>query len=320
MIRWRQLFDHLGIEWKDRGSNCSRGHVNIPCPQCGRNDPSYHLTISEETGEYYCYRSPHHSGRSLPWLLICLQVTPSEIDGLISEFSDDQYVARSAPRQKRVDWAKFESAADSQICLDYLASRGFDNPRSICLQYDLRFTKYGDNAWRLLFPLTTLTDTVGLTGRALRSHQKPRYLTNDPYGSSIYQPRMSGRILLLCEGPFDALAAAVAGTDVSIATTAILGTSLPVERRMHLAKLAREAIRVIYVPDGDQSRADTYRLVEELEGTPGIDKVAVLSLPGFKDIAEFYQQNRMGAVEWISRIGSSQHGKDLSSKLMPQNT
>jgi hypothetical protein len=324
MIRWRQLFDSLRIEWKDRGSNCSRGHVNISCPQCGRNDPSFHLSINEEDGAYYCYRQPgHHSGRSLPWLLICLQVEPHEIDHIIAEFSDDRQVARSAPTQKSVDWRKFESATEVQICLDYLEGRGFANPKMTCLAYDLRFTRFGNNAWRLLFPLTTANSATGVTGRALREHQSPRYLTNDPFGCSIYLPRASSaRMLLVCEGPFDALAAAAVAVDeaLPVMPAAILGTSLPIERRMHLARLAKQVEKIIYVPDQDQSRADTYRLIESLEGTPGIDQVAVYELPSdYKDIAKFYETDKTGVRKWMRNVTSSLNGNSQPSKSMHSN-
>jgi hypothetical protein len=320
MIQWRQLFDSLNIEWKDRGKNCSRGHVNISCIFC-KDDPSQHLTISEETGQYYCYRNSGHGGKSTPWLLLHLGVESYQIDQIISDFSDERKTA--APIEKRVEyieWDKFEAASDYQICLDYLELRGFDNPEAICKRYDLRFTKYGTHSWRLLFPLTAVGKKTGFTGRALRSSQSPRYLTNDPFSCSLFQPNpKSTHCLFLCEGSFDALV--VAEADPFFSSKAMLGISLPIERRMCLAELAKLSTEIFYCPDADQSRASTYRLIEELEGTPAIRNVRLAILPeGSKDLAQFYESDKEGMKQWLKKLRTFQRGKDLFSRHMQSSS
>lgn len=302
MIRWRALLDHLRIEWRDRGANSSRNHINIQCCWCGRNDPSFHLSIDEDDGAYYCLRNGKaHSGRSTPWLLLGLGVHPSEIDSLVDEFSDRDSKPKlaEAPKQK-FDWNKFEPAESSRLCVEYLRSRGYEHPEGVCEYQSLRFTKTGKFAWRLLLPLTIGTNVTGFSGRALRASQAPRYLTYDEFGGSVFSPsRIVYPTLLLCEGPFDALAADASLLPIS--AIAILGTQLPAERCLHIASIASQTKRIAYVPDKDQSYSSTYRLIEELEGTPGIRKVELVALPdGYKDIAEYWEKNREGAKQWLA--------------------
>lgn len=307
MILWRSLFDALRVPWKDRGPNCSSGRVNISCPWCGDQDPSFHLSIDESTSAYFCMRTPgsHHSGRSVPWLLLGLKVHPTEIDALVAQHSDEHPPPRlTTSRVQVLDWDKFESAADHEAPLDYLRQRGYASAEGLARRYDLRFTRVGRHAWRVLMPLTCPQDgyrVTAFTGRTIRD-QTPRYLINDPSGASLYLPTdlgmgrvcvaalqgtaltqekrlhlsmLAGRhdALVMCEGPFDAL-------------------TLVASRSPLLAALRG----AYYVPDSDQSDSDTYRLIHELEMSlrmPGRDiphmpRVTRLQLPPYyKDLGEF---------------------------------
>ena len=316
MINWRSLLDAIHVPWKDRGANCSRRHVNCKCPWCGSADPSYHLSISEENNAYYCYRAPLvHSGRSTPWLLLGLGVASSEIDRLISDFSD-----RRAPQalvavpSQPVQWDRFEPAAEHPAAVDYLASRGYSDPEEVCRRHDLRFTRTGRHAWRVLFPLTYRGTVVGVAGRTIRGRD-PRYLNDDPTSGGLFAPRStSQRLVLLCEGPFDALAAAESGYPVRAA--ALLGTALPAERKMHLAELMRGAEHVVYVPDADQSISDTYRIIAELEKIPEFRPVRRGVLPaGRKDLGEI-AAHREELFTWMQqqRGGLTPSGADRHSR------
>ena len=295
-INWRALFDHLRVPWRDRGANCSRGHVNCRCPFCGNADPSFHLTVKEDTGEYYCFRSPGtHSGRSLPWLLLHLGVAAGDaIDAVIEQHSDRRMPAiLTATPPSPVRWDRFEPAAEHPAALAYLEERGYASPEKMCQQYDLRFTRSGRFAWRVLLPLTYEGQTTGFTGRTI-ADATPRYLTNDPTSGSLYLPAgrhvVPPRVLLLCEGPFDALTVARACSRADVLPAALLGTAIPAERKLHISSLARGVACVVYVPDADQAVSNTYRLIAELELIPGV-KVKRVPVPrGHKDIAEMTTQ------------------------------
>jgi len=259
MILWRPLLDAIGVRWIDRGRNTARNHVNIACPWCGTNDPSYHLGINEADGAYYCLRSqPPHAGRSTPFLLIKLGVAPSQIEGLLREFSDGETALRSERFRDPTDWEKFPAAADHPAALQYLRSRGIEPPAVVARRYDLRFTTVGRNSWRILMPLHLNTAVVGWTGRALSKRAEPRYLTNDPTGAALYipiYPTGDTHTVQLLEGPFDALAVsdAVAPEVIGIG---LLGLDLSQQKLRHLADvigLAAPGVSMLITRDEDQS-------------------------------------------------------------------
>jgi hypothetical protein len=324
MIIWRALFDAIRVPWRDRGSNCSRGHINCRCPWCGNMDPSYHLTINEENGAYFCLRTPDkmHSGRSLPWLLLGLGVDSSEIDRLIEEHTDQRQPVQLVAAPARIlDWNRFEPASDYDAATEYLASRGYPDPHEIIRSFGLRFTKVGRFSWRILMPLRSPGDrgsVLAFTGRATREQQSPRYLTNDPMEGSLFLP----------------------ANPICTPIAALLGTALPAEKKLHLGRIVRKYPSIImlegpfdaltlawavpdlrllegayYIADTDQSPADTYRLIDELELIPGMPHITRLEPPrGFGDIGEM--ADRPGEIrEWISQYMSrstSLSGRDPS--------
>ena len=314
MIRWRALLDALRIQWRDRGANTSRGNVNLKCPWCGRLDPSHHLTINEETNEYYCYRAPkQHSGRSTPWLLMGLGVKPHLIDGILSEFSD-RHQPRSvltAVPSSPINWDKFAPADTSAPALEYMAGRGY--PRSVTSAFDLRFTNVGRNSWRILMPLSLFGDVTGFTGRAIIAGTDPRYLMNETFPGSLYlpdriMPAQDVNILLLCEGPFDALSVAVTTSSADVYPASILGVALPSERLLHIAALARNAKHVIYVPDRDHPAQATYALIADLRSAcrasvPHFKDIDVARIPmGSKDLDEMYKARKL--EPWLRGLSS----------------
>lgn len=318
MINWRVLLDSIRVPWRDRGANCSRGHVNITCPWCGPADPSYHLTISEENGAYFCYRVPlSHSGWSLPWLLIHLGVDHDQIDSLVEQHSD-----RRVPRvlvaepAVPVAWDRFPRAGESEAALAYVRSRGYQSPRETCRRFDLRFTLAGRFAWRVLFPLTHHGVVTGLTGRAVRAATTPRYLTNDPIAGSLYLP--SGppvpetRLLLAFEGPTDAMAAASQSAISEVCPIGLLGTAIPAERKLHISALVRRtrSASFAYCPDRDQSVSDTYRIIAELEEIPGVAATRQPPPAGYKDVGAM-ASNPAEVRQWLMEC-MSQSGRARS--------
>lgn len=275
-------------------------------------DPSYHLTIKEPSNEYYCFRSPQlHSGKSLPWLLLGLGVRTAQIDGLINEFSDGRNEREprffDAVPNTPVRWERFESAATHASALDYLRlERGYHRPDVLCRDFDLRFTRVGRMAWRILMPLSTGGEVTGAVGRAIRAGMTPRYLTDDPYEGSVYLPRYADKtnLLVLLEGPFDALTVVLDRDPSEIMSLAMLGVALPPERLMTISTLARVASRIVYVQDRDQPVSAAYRLIAQLEQIPHVGKIQRVEPPRRrKDIGELAAHR--GELEaWIGELTS----------------
>lgn len=315
-IRWRSLFDAIGVRWIDRGHNTSRGHINIQCPWCGTADPSYHLGIEEASGAYYCLRSqPPHAGRSVPFLLMKLGVPPYQIDALLGEFSDDRPPPRTPHHRETTSWERFTSAADHPAALTYLKSRGLDPPAVIARRYDMRFiTTGGVNAWRILLPLHLHFEIVGWTGRAI-GKQTPRYWTNDPSdGAALYIPAYPTKdttTIIVVEGPFDAVAIADAyHPNYPVTAIAVTGLNLNPLRRQHLADvigLAREP-RVLITLDNDQERNIRENFYNLLAHGTGIPHPESFPLPaGAKDAGEM---SRGQIRTWLNKLPEHQRGGD----------
>lgn len=318
VVRWRALLDALHVPWYDRGPNTSRGHISCKCPWCGNADPSHHLSINESNGAYRCYRDPQlHAGWSLPWLLLALGVNSRQIDGLLTEF------AGGAPARtlegipaRPVEWERYAPAGGDTAALEYLRLRGYPDPAYVCRAFDLRFTRFGRMAWRILFPLDAGGETLGVIGRATRSTMEPRYLSQDPYGGCLYiPPHRNTSVLLLCEGAFDALTAVFAAPHI-VTAAAILGTDIPDARKLTLDLLARDMNRVVYIPDTNHVPSATYRLIKELESLPHIQHIDRAPLPRGKDMGE-WASDLGGLRQWIEEnFGSSRVGME-PAKIMP---
>jgi len=316
MILWRQLLDAIGVRWIDRGHNCARGHVNIPCPWCGTADPSAHLGIKEADGSYFCLRSNgQHRGYSTPWLLLALGVPSFQIDGLLRDFSDDAPPPRQPRWHEPTKWEGFQSATAFPEALTYLRQRGLDPPAAAARRYDMRFARTGRHAWRILLPLKLNSEIVGWTGRDITDRQTPRYRANDPSeGRALYIPEYPGaatKTIVLVEGPFDAIAITDAYPDHKTIAIALIGLNINVEKRQHLAEVIALADnpRVLLVLDQDQERNKRENSKDVLAHGTGIPHPESFPLPrGVKDAGEM---NRQQITAWLDKIPSVQRGGDL---------
>lgn len=191
----KKFLDRHRIPWKDTGPNTNRHNTNIACPFCG-NDPSYHLAISNDADEYFCFRNPKHAGTNLGRIFHALKI-PS------SEWRDYKF---TAPERVYVpdgkDYSEFRyflPAEESPEAIDYLYERLFERPLEICQQFNLKVSKEGHWAGRLIIPLT-----VGWTGRAMRPHLTLRY---DAYTSQdgYFKYSHGSTSAIILEGAIDCM-------------------------------------------------------------------------------------------------------------------
>src|SRR5580692_8282022 len=162
----RKLFDRHRIEWRDTGPNTHKGNVNIRCPWC-HDDPSFHLAVSDHSNEFYCFRNPKHAGNNLGRVFYALKIPASEWKDYKFTPTERTYIADD---RDYTAWKYFTPALESDEALEYLHSRLFERPEEVCQQFNLRVSKEGEWAGRLIIPLT-----IGWTGRAMREHLTLRY-------------------------------------------------------------------------------------------------------------------------------------------------
>jgi len=302
LIQWRQLLDEIGVEWWDRGANCSRNNVNINCPLCG-DDPSHHLAIAEHKVAWICWRDSAHRGTSVHRLLVALGVPYGEVAELCNRHNTEvAYKAPPKPPPSTVAaaWDRFEPAGEHSICISYLRGRGFPAPGSTCRLYDLRYCREGTWAKRLLIPIRLDGAVVSWLGRDMTGRFAPKYkMQQSQHEDLTYSPRMPRDVLVVVEGSVDALKVAVATTDRPVSSVALLGKNFSTARVRYLAKLAKDCKRVLIALDSDTSIVDTDALYYELSSRV---RCAVDNLPmprGYKDAAELTLEQ---INEWLDPV------------------
>lgn len=307
IIDWRSLLGSLHVEWRDRGSNCRAGNINISCPWC-RDDPSFHLGISENREAYYCYRDPdRHSGKSFISLLIRLGNSRNEALRLLNAFLlpfQPEAIKQEpiAPELLRKGWNGFEPASNSRPALAYLSERGIPDPISVCKFYDLRVAIEGTWAQRLLIPFKDHEGVVETwTGRDLTGKRIPKYLTkatNDP--GQLYVPdwmRGNKTCLVICEGPFDALKLAIIARRSKFVIAALTGKDLNAKRLLKLRALGKHCDSVLVTVDADVSIASRMAIISNIACVLPSRYIGCARLPqGYKDPAELEVE---GALEWM---------------------
>jgi hypothetical protein len=307
-IDWRGLFNSINVPYRDQGKNWSQGNINIKCPFC-IDDPSFHLSVAEDKPVYFCRRDARHKGGNLIFMLSRLGISKSEAVLLISRhFDGKRYVfeqqttpIREIGRAVQI-WGRFVGAETSFECCEYLRSRHFINPEIVCRLYDLRMAREGSWARRVLMPFRDDDgDIVSWVGRAIDPDREPRYKMEDvSLPPLLYMPRLTRRILLIFEGPFDALKIAVASEGEDVSTLAILGKHLSVGKLLLLNRLAQDAGAIYWTPDQGTPLGETNAILAAMrQANPG-KPMTCLRLPsGMKDAGEFTYGD---ALKWISTI------------------
>ena len=229
MFDWKKFCQDHSIEFVTEGENVARGNVNISCPYCG-DDPSHHMGLSlpPKKPQWGCWRNSRHRGsdpRVLVMRLIGCSIQAATLitadSGSVDDFRKITYTAipeiRKGKLKPIVLPPSFRRIADSdewsRVYIEYLRSRGFDNPIKLARDYNLRFTISGPQHHRIIVPVMLEGQTMAYTGRALSANMSPRYLASSTDISTNIKDLLfnydaaspGGDRLVIVEGPFDAL-------------------------------------------------------------------------------------------------------------------
>jgi hypothetical protein len=203
----KNLLSKYRISWRDRGPNCSRNNVNVSCPFCGSADHSFHMAISLNATEYYCFRNPRHAGTNLAYLFKALGIPASEYAHL--KFDEVPRTWKADDRNYSA-WQHFTPAEENQEVLNYLKLRLFNNPVDVCRQFVLKCTNEGEWAGRLLIPLN-----IGWTGRSMRPHITLRYKAFTSQ-DGFFLHRQGSTSIIVTEGALDAMRIASVSTSFDV--------------------------------------------------------------------------------------------------------
>lgn len=239
MIEWRAIFDRHGFDYVEGPAPDVRsGHIGFPCPRCGAADAGTHYAIDVTSGKVRgCWRDPSHWLRPVDLLVELLGVSVSqaiELAGGKGERSELSTIlerlegpSASAPREFEVfDMPPHFVPFSAKVCrvgnpfVDYLIHRGFPDPQELSWRFDIRWCHVGRFAPRIIFPIYRAAsdgedDLLGWTGRAITKSAKARYIahpTGDAMEHLLWESATTrpGDVLIVVEGPFDALKVAAA--------------------------------------------------------------------------------------------------------------
>lgn len=268
---WVAFLDRNNVPWVGPGTNVSQGHVGICCFLCS-DDPSYHLGIDLATGRWSCWRDPTHRGGPVYLIQRLAKITKKAAqviwEGAASATKADlleleqellfrgKSEAVIRPIQWGVDEFELDDSYSSKRFLAYLKTRGFHNPEWVAKEYGIRGALSGAYAHRVLFPLTIEGTLYGWSGRAI-APSRIRYKTHPPgpqVRSLVYnydQVVAGGDILVICEGPVDALTVDVLGRIQYCRAVALLGVHMTPGKRDLITRLADGFGNVCVLLDSD---------------------------------------------------------------------
>jgi hypothetical protein len=309
-IDWLPLLQKHGIEYAERGANVKRGEVAVRCPFCGSADPSKHMGIDVNTGRWACWRNKQeHSGKSPVRLLVkLLGVTYTQardIAGLDDSYVDPDGFSALVEKLKYGNTKETELATleldttfsfilqddhRTRLHWNYLFNlRGFNTPKQTngITDVDKLVNDYGLRAgisgvWqnRIILPYYQDGKLVTWSGRTIGSH--PIRYRDLEIKSSLCAPKhalynydnaiQGGRVLVLQEGPFDALKVDLYGKRCGVRSVALSTNSLSAKQSYLLSTLSEQYQRVHVVMDTktELGWADSMRMKQSLANLPRV--------------------------------------------------
>lgn len=281
---WVAFFEKNYINYRTDGPNCGRNNIVCKCPWCGVADSSEHMGVHLETGMFGCWRNARHRGRNpvrlIAALLGCSWAEAEELWGKRPVVASGSLLATVsnvladkdtlAPHKKDLslpeDFRKLTEWGAGKPFITYLVGRGFVAPDEFAAQYDLRYTISGRWKHRVIVPLYGKDgELLTWVGRAINDHPI-RYDTLAKDDGAVQTPKQviyrppgieqGGRLLVVTEGPFDALKVDYYARKYGARSTCVFGVATVQTQVYQLASLAESFHRTIVLYDeGERIKA-----------------------------------------------------------------
>ena len=323
-INWKRLLDQYHVEYIEHGSSVVKGNIAVHCPMCGNADQGHHMGINLTNSYWGCWRNRNHRGKSPVRLLVALlQVSYAQaldIAGLDDSFIDpDGYEAIKNNLFQHRDEVheeinkafslplmlppEFENITKQRVrhsrFLQYLERRGFPKAHieELCRVFKLKAAVSGQFKDRVILPYYMDGKLVTWTGRAIAETQM-RYMDLSiersiiPAKKTFYNfnaTRRPNKVLLVAEGPFDAVTCDFYSAEYGVRCVALSTNSMTDEQTYLLEEAAPNFEQVLIVMDNADSLGviDSFRLKEKLST---IRNIGFTSLPrSYKDFGEMPQ-------------------------------
>lgn len=341
MIDWLKFLSNHNIEYVTRGRNVGRGYIAVHCPFCGSSDPSQHLNIKLRGKGWRCWRDPTHRGMSATYLVAALlncpqeqaaalvgediEVTPTDDDFMadLRKMVGEEVASRAPVRLPPGARHLNTNAASADVFWMYLCDRGYPQVGVgwVADQYDLHYAFMGNFRYRLIIPIKDEKGClVSFTARSIIKNEPVRY--RSPPGAGPAQSLLGmdwlkdkrGRLLVVCEGPFDAMRITYLGHAEGIYATCLFGLNISLMQVELLARLANHfALGLGLCLDSDTQLA-RMAIRERCAHLP----IQELGLPpGVKDAAEFDRSTFENTLRrhWLPSAGGSPWTKETQSLI-----
>lgn len=266
MFDWLNFLDSYHIKYVTKGANVAKGNVSVHCPMCGSDDPSEHMTINLDGKGWRCYRNDAHRGKRPARLVQQLLGIPLHQAMSIvgqSVFIPEDFIgavmAKLRPTAKaalpEVKQPKdFKPLTDknhsARMFVNYMLDRGFTRGEINRMHqyHGLCYAIAGEQRGRIIFPVEYGGKLQSWTGRTVYPDVELRYksLSPDPEQSDnpatgpisdflLWYDQLldGGDVLVLNEGPFDALKVRTLGRSHRIYATCCF-TATPSESQIEM--------------------------------------------------------------------------------------
>lgn len=336
-IDWKRLLGEQRIPYIETGANVKRGEIAIQCPFCGSADPSKHMGLNLETGWWSCWRNrSQHSGKSPLRLLMRLLRVPygraRELAGLGNDYVDPEgfdavaarlmgrgQIARPASVDRRFlsldkDFLPITDGMRTRRFWNYLYQRGFNGSSDagadvdlLCSLYNLRAGTRGPWSDRIVIPYYQDGKLVTWSARAI-TQATVRYRDLD-LDNSLLAPKNTlfnhdciaggGNVLVIVEGPFDALKIDFYGEPYGVRAVALSTNSLKDEQTYLLQNASDKFKRIVVMMDNASTLGfvDSMRMKADLFF---LHNVGIRPVPfEVKDAGELTPAQ---VIQWVQEI------------------
>jgi hypothetical protein len=267
-MNWIEFLEAYDVEYVTRGPNTKKGEISITCPFCGDGDPSQHMGVAPTKELWGCMRNSGHRGRApeilVKAILSCSlaqakliveqysRADPNNLDeaikvleGNVSELPSDY---ETYPQTSPITNSRLTSRF-----YRYLIHRHFEDPSRLTGLYGVQLCLKGRFKDRIIIPLFQNEEILAWTGRALgKPKNAPRYLSSKRVKETVFNEdelRNGGEILVIAEGPFDALKLDYYGRPYGIRATCLFGITPTISQYSILNSMKHRWRKVFIVFD-----------------------------------------------------------------------
>ena len=283
---WASFVARYNIDHVSRGPSTASGNLYVHCPWCGAADSGHHMGLSLRGRGWGCWKNSQHRGRNPTRLVAALLgvshaeaaritgvkslpgVSAGQMEAMLRQLTEGPLREPQVPPVMPEEFSSQWESRTARPFVEYMLERGFTREDTSWLvgHFDLRFALHGDFRYRIVVPVLDRHGHLHTwTGRAVNSDARIKYKTLSTHAVSpptalgpptdvlLDLPRLfeGGDVLVVAEGPFDAMRLALCARGLGIRATCLFGKAVSTKQLGLLAQLRDRYRRMFVVLDPD---------------------------------------------------------------------